>query len=802
LVDLVELLVRVSGWIYWLAWAAALGSAGASFLFMALGDRDRAVTFFKGSVAAILVAAFGQTILLSVVGVLGGWEEWSAQAGQVTRYPEAGTVVYVLAFTLLLLAAVNLARGRVAEGGWMIVGSVLALALVVFAAHALGTTVMPYGGGPLLIEARTERSFYEPGQEVFLYVTVRASGLAVRTVDLHIDWGDGSTARVLGVPVGREVKICQRLWEWVYVSPNERCQGKTYDLRRGEEASFYTIVVKAEAQAGERQLTGSTYVTVYVRKLPGLAFPFSVLGGFISWLLNLLTGGAIDPTKLFYAPVFRFDGPEGEWYRTVLTASIALLPIFLLFRIAPELAYDPGRAVVDGFRDAAFAVVAMILIPHAYNVTAGALNTFTEMLMGPTGSAIVSQMAGTAVAWAVIFLVVSLVSPGAGFLGTMIVMTVLMIAALAVLRWFIILAVVSMSPFLVLVWLHPYLRGGVDAVRGLVGVMLVAGPVAAMFTLLFSKVALGDNPLQQLGASFFLSWLGVFVVGLLPQIVSGLAATGLGSSLSWKLESAVTRGAPQVGRALMATGARGLATGAAMAGAAAYARAMKVKPIADVMRAGGAMIGRAREALSRAVTGLQSRLQSRVARDEMKFSGEVARYNALTSLKKSYQEYSELSQRAGDAYDRLYHMLQYHNELSPEEQQDPERMLPLALARMEYDALAEARAEKEEQIREELREHYEANLIKGDELRNLKNLLRTPQLGIGVLDKMIEEQEHEVQMRKAELERDKKIHGRFARLIGKAREAPARLGKRISKLFTVPREGEEEDLVTKVKEKA
>jgi len=164
LADLVELLVRVAGWVYWLAWAVALGSAGASFLFMALGDRDRAATFFKGSIAAILVAAFGQTLLLSVVGTLGGWQEWSTLAGQAARYPEAGTVVYVLAFTLLLLAAVNLARGRAEEGGWMIIGAVLALALVVFAAQALNTTVMPYGGGPLLVEARTDRLFYKPDE--------------------------------------------------------------------------------------------------------------------------------------------------------------------------------------------------------------------------------------------------------------------------------------------------------------------------------------------------------------------------------------------------------------------------------------------------------------------------------------------------------------------------------------------------------------------------------------------------------------------------------------------------------------
>ncbi len=784
--DLVELLVRVSGWIYWLAWAAALGSAGASFLFMALGDRDRAATFFKGSIAAILVAAFGQTILLSVIGALGGWQQWSATAGQVTRYPEAGTVVYVLAFTLLLLAAINLARGRVEEGGWMIIGSVLALAVVVFAAQAFGTTVIQYGGGPLLVEARTDKTYYQPDEQVFLFVTVRSSGLSVNTADLYIDWGDGrDPARVPGAPVGREVKICRSGNTWIYASPDADCRGKTYSVGGGEER-YFTIQVTAEARAGEKRLAGTTFVTIYIRELPGLPFPFSFLGGILGWLANKVSMGALDPTKLFYAPVFRFDGPEGEMYKTVLKIAVGLLPVFMVFRIAPGLAYNPGAAIVDGFRDAAIAVLAMILIPHAYNITAGALNSFTEALMGPAGASIVSQMAGTAIAWGILFIIISFFSPGAGFLGTALLGTVFLIAALVMIRWFILLASVAASPFLVLAWLHPALRGAADQVKGLVGAMLVAGPLAAVFTLLFAKIMLGDNPLQQLGGSFVLSWFGIFVVGMLPQLVSGLAATSLGSTLSSKLGEAVTRGAPQVGKAVTATGAKGLAAGATMAGAAAYARAMRVKPIADVMRAGGAMIGRARESLSRAASNLQSRLEGRVSRDETKYSDASARLGALTSLKKGYEEHAELSRRAGDAYDRLYHTLQHYDELGPEEQQDPEKMLPLALARMEYDALVEARAEKEEQLEEQLREHYEKNLIKGDELRLLKSALSTPQLGIGALKKTIEEQEHEVQMRKAELERDKAIHGRFAGAIGKLRRAPARVARVVSGFFAWP----------------
>jgi hypothetical protein len=273
---------------------------------------------------------------------------------------------------------------------------------------------------------------------------------------------------------------------------------------------------------------------------------------------------------------------------------------------------------------------------------------------------------------------------------------------------------------------------------------------------------------------------------MLPTVVSGLAVSGLERTVAGRLEARALQGAPQVGKAATAVGARGLVAGAAAAGRAAYVQAVRVRPIADAMRAGGVMVGKARETLSRAATGLQRRLEGRMAQDETRFGGAKARLDALTSLKKGYEDYADLSQRAGDAYNRLIDIQQYFNELSPEEQQDPEKMLPLALARMEYDTLVEARAEKEEQLREQLREHYEANLIKGDELRLLKSALRTPQLGVGALKKTIEEQELEVQMREAELKRDRAIHGRFADAVGMLRRAPARVARVASGFFAWP----------------
>jgi hypothetical protein len=293
----------------------------------------------------------------------------------------------------------------------------------------------------------------------------------------------------------------------------------------------------------------------------------------------------------------------------------------MLFRIAPGLAYSPGAAIVDGFRDAAIAVLAMMLIPHAYNITAGALNSFTEALMGPAGAAIVSQMAGTAIAWGIFFMIISFFSPGAGFLGFSLLLTVFLISALTVVRWFLLLAGVTASPFLVLAWLHPALRGAAEQVKGLVGAMLVAGPLAAVFTTLFAKIVLGDSPWQQLGGSFVLSWLGIFVVGMLPTVVSGLAVSGLERTVAGRLEAQAMRGAPQVGRAIASGAAAGAVRGAAAAGAAGYsalagaaARNVRLaRPLVDTMRSAGVMVGKARAAVSKALSGIQHGVEDRAS---------------------------------------------------------------------------------------------------------------------------------------------------------------------------------------------
>jgi hypothetical protein len=347
---------------------------------------------------------------------------------------------------------------------------------------------------------------------------------------------------------------------------------------------------------------------------------------------------------------------------------------------------------------------------------------------------------------------------------------------------------------LVLAWLHPALRGAVSQLYGMVGAMLLAGPLTAVFVSLFAEAVLGDNVLQSLAGSFALSWAGVFVVGLLPQVISFMAVTGAERMVAARLETKALQGTPQVGKAIATAGARGLATGATIAGRAGYAQTIRVKPLADRMRAVGVMVGKAREAVSSAIAGLQAGLEGRVSKASAAVGAVEKRLEGLKRLRGGLERYHELKEGAYQAKLRWGESLEYYRQLTPEEQENPENAVGLALALMEHQALEEARDEVGERVREQLKTLREANVISSEDYRMLKSALHAPALAVQAVNKMIEEQEYQLRARKAELGVTMAIHKPMAKLVEQLRVVPTRIRRIISDLLTQPRRAREEEL--------
>jgi hypothetical protein len=273
----------------------------------------------------------------------------------------------------------------------------------------------------------------------------------------------------------------------------------------------------------------------------------------------------------------------------------------------------------------------------------------------------------------------------------------------------------------------------------------------------------------------------------LPQLVSGLVATSLGSTLSHRLGETVTRGAPQVGRAIAAPVARGLATGATAAGATAYARAMRVKPIADVIRAGGAMIGRAREAVSRTLNRVQSGLEHRMARARNILTRDQAKLETWRGLERDFEKLTALDEAYRNAERGYAEALAGYLE-NPD---DTYAGASLFLAREEYERLKAEREAERERLEEKVRQLRELNAITGDDYRALMTGVReagaVPAIALQYAKKRVKDYEEQLDVDRADLLKEEAIDKPLIGIVKGVREAPTKawqeLRRRVSEWF-------------------
>jgi hypothetical protein len=185
-----------------------------------------------------------------------------------------------------------------------------------------------------------------------------------------------------------------------------------------------------------------------------------------------------------------------------------------------------------------------------------------------------------------------------------------------------------------------------------------------------------------------------------------------------RIEAAATRAVPQMGRAV----ATGAVRGAAAAGAAGYAalagaaarNVRFARPLMDTMRSAGAMVGKARATISKALTGVQHGIEDRVARltamveSERKIralEGVKARVQEISSIKNPRarrREAGELAMRLGELADEGILSREQYAELLEHLEEDPaetvkavDRMIEeTEEAAQEYEQLDEYRKQK------------------------------------------------------------------------------------------------------------
>jgi chromosome segregation ATPase len=258
-----------------------------------------------------------------------------------------------------------------------------------------------------------------------------------------------------------------------------------------------------------------------------------------------------------------------------------------------------------------------------------------------------------------------------------------------------------------------------------------------------------------------------------------------------RLETKALQGTPQVGRAIATAGARGLVTGATVAGRAGYAQTIRVKPLADRMRAAGVMVGKAREGLSRvaervrrgvgerasqtaerarmlagrvrqserrqeALGNLRGRVEevARLSRDveakRLRLAEAAREVNELEARKRELEAIREL-RAVNEEYREKYSEEYLETEEAKVEQQLQQARQKQAQARAEYEATEKALNARMEELKRQIQALEKEGVLTGEESRNLQSQIKIPETALKTLNKMAEDEEYQRQVLKADL---------------------------------------------------
>lgn len=540
----------------WIGFAAGLGSFIYGVLLRVLGREDYS-KFIAGGLASMLIVSFGWGLV------------WALYGGATPPIPY-GWVFYAVAGILLVSSAMYMAMGRMAEGSWSLVGAMLVVGIGFFAASlATGVEIGP--GGTVSVTVVASTTMLKNNEELKLTV-IPAGGDPPYTIT--VNWGDNSDP-------SRDSTSTSITFT------------KKYTLPGNEPAGSYTIRVDV-ADAKGRTGFNILAVTVQNQDYCPLGWPFNFLCGFYKLVSAVIP--SIDLQKLVECPLFPESGELHELYRYILSVSMAGLGLFLAFNLAWSVVgrEDVAGGLVQSLKDAVVVVALALLAPYVYNATAQILNTISYSLIDKINI-------GWVFAWIMLQIALGVVIgyfvPFVANYAAFMAITLFLASVVVYVRYVLIITLVAASPLLAVAYLHPGLRGMVKHLTTLLAGLMLAGPIAAVFLVVLSKVVPGQDVvfgvLYPLIVGALPSMLGVFgagaVGGLASAVRGGVAALGgaLGKALAQRGEAgavgAGAQGASAVARlrapAVTATPAKISAHPKLEASVAQQAKIMKPAPI-------------------------------------------------------------------------------------------------------------------------------------------------------------------------------------------------------------------------------
>jgi hypothetical protein len=472
-----EAIAKLLNWFLWTAIALGVGLIIVSLILMAFGKSN--VKLLLSGLAAV---ALGVTLNQIFTAVTEG-----------SSFEEPyGFVSIVIVAALLVMSVFYFALGNPERGGKTILAAVLV-------------------AGFFAMIPALQAVFTEPGTEltgscIVLLEDMSTSGLQVSgnvrmaygsgTFNVNINYGDGAT-------------------ESATLS-----QGEVYSFTHTySEAGSYPITVTASNGVQECSVVSAVSVEP---PTPWLA-PKTEMPGVILGL------GTIPLTYYYIVPEFDLKEGSYDWrtYSTTASVAIGALALMISLRmITGFLGRHPEESIPETLKETMIVLAVILLAPYLYQVFAVLCNRISEI---PLKNIDITSFFAGAAALISISLALGTFSSFFGFLGGFLATGLIVSNLSALVRVFLIKAVILIFPFLAILYLFPVTRGAVQLVLSVAIGLAIAGPVAAF---ILAGLASQTGPLAGLIAPVFAYVLFPYILtmsggGIASTVGRGISRVGL-----------------------------------------------------------------------------------------------------------------------------------------------------------------------------------------------------------------------------------------------------------------------------------
>jgi carbon starvation protein len=490
--EVLDLASRLLGFFLWLGWGLGIAVMISGGIAYALARPGLARILMVSGLASILIYAYFPGLYDAIAsGLLSSTNDLLSASS---------TAIYLLGFSAIVAGGIYIALGSWGRGVQLLGGSLLMaiLAMGIPALFQISSTGFSQG---LDIRLSVDPQVIQPGGSVRLSIWV-SGGSAPYSVE--IDWGDGSVDRV-----------------------SSNGYSEALHSYSGADKG-YRIYVRAWDGRGAY---GSSVASVAVAAAPAIPWPFSFIADMFLGVSRVFAGFIGAPIGLLItSPLIPMDDsdPLFRAWSLIATASLAGFGLFLAFNTAYRAfrAEDIGGSLAESLKEGVFAAVLILIAIPLYNATASLLNSIAWMIIEPHMASIGSGFALVAGLFA-LSLVTGYFIPALASLGAFLALSSIFLIAIALVRYYLIAALVVGSPLLIIAWLHPGLRGAAQALLGVLAALMLMGPIASIaLSALFSGAGSAGGEAGAVAAYL----ASPIILALLPQILGslGLSIPGAG----------------------------------------------------------------------------------------------------------------------------------------------------------------------------------------------------------------------------------------------------------------------------------